>query len=385
MAHDTTSQTFTEEPATPDVLAARDERAPSPQAPIQLGLIASTSLSAEEIARLAAELAGRLSQRYPSVRWEVLPVRDRLVTPPVKLTELVDAARARLLEEDWDLAVLVTDLPLRLGHRPLLTHSSPTHGVALVSLPALGSRRVTERLLESIVHAVGVLVGDAPLDASQDRRGRVRRRLAELATHTDESGAEGVAFLARVITGNIRLLLGMIRANKPLRLVGRLTRALVGAIAAGTFALVSDDLWRMAASLDVLNLAILSAGAIAIAIVTMISAHRLWEHAEDPRVREQVTLFNLVTLITVTFGVVSLYAVILVVTLSLAAVMIEPSLFESAVGHPVEASEYLRLAWLASTLATVGGALGGVLESDETVHEAAYAYRAEDEAGLSPE
>jgi hypothetical protein len=55
------------------------------------------------------------------------------------------------------------------------------------------------------------------------------------------------------------------------------------------------------------------------------------------------------------------------------------------VGHPVDASEYLRLAWLASTLATVGGALGGVLESDETVREAAYAYRAEDEAGLSPE
>src|SRR6185436_18151109 len=119
-------------------------RGPSPQAPIQLGLIASTSLSADEIARLAAELAGRLSQRYPSVRWDVLPVRDRLVTPPVRLTELVDAARARLLEEDWDLAVLVTDLPLRLGHRPLLTHSSPTHGVALVSLPALGSRRVNE-------------------------------------------------------------------------------------------------------------------------------------------------------------------------------------------------------------------------------------------------
>jgi hypothetical protein len=49
-------------------------------------------------------------------------------------------------------------------------------------------------VLDSIVHAVGVLVGDAPLDASQNRRGRVRPRLAELATHTDESGAGASPF-----------------------------------------------------------------------------------------------------------------------------------------------------------------------------------------------
>ena len=80
-------------------------------------------------------------------------MRDYLVTPPVDLTELVDAARTRLLDEDWDLAICVTDLPLRLGRRPLVTHASPTHSVALVSLPALGIRRVRTRLLDEIVEA----------------------------------------------------------------------------------------------------------------------------------------------------------------------------------------------------------------------------------------
>ena len=88
-------------------------------------------------------------------------------------------------------------------------------------------------------------------------------------------------FTARVLSGNLRLLGGMVRANRPWRLAIRLSRALTAAIAAGVFALVTADLWRLADA----------------------------------------------------FG------------------------------------------WLTSSLATVGGALGAGLESDEAVREAAYTYR----------
>jgi hypothetical protein len=354
---------------------AESEQLPEPC--IQVGLIATPALPEQTTTQLADELAARLLQRYPEVCWEVPCIRELLVSPPAKLTELVDAARSRLLEEDWELVVCVTDLPLRLGRRPLLTHTSPTHGVALVSLPALGPWRVGSRLLDTLADAVAVLLGDTPSERSESRRSTVERRLVELAAEEDETG-EGVALVARVITGNMQLLLGMIRANRPWRLVSRLSRALLAALAAASYALVAADVWDIAASLSDLRLLLLTAGSIGAAVFTLIKAHGLWERADDPRVREQVLLFNIVTLITVVFGVASLYLVVFLVTLAVAVILIDPSMFTSMVGEPVDASEYLRLAWLASSVATVGGALGAVLESDETVREAAYAHRIED-------
>ena len=38
---------------------------------------------------------------------------DRLVEPPALTTDLIDAARRKLLERGWVLAVVVTDLPLK--------------------------------------------------------------------------------------------------------------------------------------------------------------------------------------------------------------------------------------------------------------------------------
>ena len=60
-----------------------------------------------------------------------------------------------------------------------------------------------------------------------------------------------------------------------------------------------------------------------------------------------------------------------------ALLLVVPDLFAEGLGHRPQVSDYLELAWLISALATVGGALGAGLESDEAVREAAYSYRPE--------
>jgi hypothetical protein len=48
-------------------------------------------------------------------------------------------------------------------------------------------------------------------------------------------------------------------------------------------------------------------------------------------------------------------------------------------GHQASVAGLVGLAWMATSVATVGGALGAGLETDEAVREAAYGYQADAE------
>jgi hypothetical protein len=65
------------------------------------------------------------------------------------------------------------------------------------------------------------------------------------------------------------------------------TRALIGAVGAAAFGTVTSDVWRIAANLGPVQLAVLCAATIATAVVALIAAHGLWERTADRRVREQ--------------------------------------------------------------------------------------------------
>jgi hypothetical protein len=321
--------------------------------------------------QLKPELEDALSERFPGVEWRVVLVTDGLVTPPAHTTELVDAAHRRLLREDWELALCLTDLPLRVGRRPVEGHASPTHRVAVLSVPALGPARPRRRALETALGLVGVVLGDS---AGLDRR---LVDLAELADEDPATGPAGLAALAR--GGNLRLLGGMVRANRPWRLAGRLYRALVAALAAVAFALVTSDVWRVSNSMSPVRLAAITLVAVGLTVASLVAVHGLWESRGEGRAADQVTLFNAATAATVLIGVLSLYVALFALVLGSAGLVISPDALSEALGSDVGLSDYLVLAWFVSSLATVGGALGAGLESDEAVREAAYAHRAGEE------
>ena len=360
--------------------ASADQHREEAQPCVVLGVIVAPRLARDVTAKIAAELGDDLRALDTGVDWRTEFTVDRLVAPPVPTTEIIDAARRKLLDANWDLGVVVTDLPLRVGRRPVSRQVSPTHGIAVVSLPALGALHLAPRLRRTLLELVGELVGDRDGQWGGDGAlARLRRRwgrdvLQELATDTaDRPGALRFLLIAEVLSSHLRLLLGMVRANRPWRLAARLYRALLAAVVAGAYGLVTSDIWRISASAGSTRLALASIASISFTSGAVIVAHGLWERAPDRRLRDQVILFNFATAATVLIGIATLYVALFLLIFAAAELLLSPDALGSGLGHAVGTGDYATLAWFTASLATVGGALGAGLESDEAVPEAAYA------------
>jgi len=347
---------------------------------IVLGLVGAPGVAFSLARDLAdAGLGEELARQLPGAKWRVEVMEGRLVQPPATDAVIVDAARRLLLDRGWDVVVCLTDLPLHIHRRPVVAHANPVQNVAIVSVPAFGAVGARQRIREAIVRLLERLIGSH--GRGPDARGVVpapRRLLVQRVRELGTDTANGAfAFTARVLTGNLVLLGGMVTANQPWRLSLRLSRALTGAVAVGVFGLVYSDVWRLSDAFGwqrLVGTALLSVGATA---ATLVVGAELWERTAAPGVRKQVLLFNIATVVTVVIGVTVLYAALYLLALVAAFWFVVPKVFTSAVGHPASLRDYFQLAWLTCSLAMIGGALGAALETEDAVRDAAYVRRSD--------
>src|SRR3954465_15201837 len=351
---------------------------------VVLGLVAPSGMPRELADQLAAELPGQLGNRIGDVNWQVqVAGAERADTTPTS-EALKQAVRRRMQEEGGDLAVALTDLPLRANRRPVTAHASAMYRVGLLSVPALGARSVARRAMRAVLNLVEGLLGEdvgRGSDAGETGRAhRMRRRLDELRSplgrgRADEDGT--IAFVGATLRGNLRLLVGMVHANQPARVIARLSRALAVSLGTAAYAMTSSSIWMLSHGMAWPRLALLGAASIVTLCVVLVLAHGLWERATGHDDREAVVLFNLATSATLGLAVLTLYASLLVLSAVGGAALIPPGVYHGNVGNAPALADYLKLGWLAATIATLAGALGSLIESDESVREAAYRHHAD--------
>src|SRR4029450_3328465 len=127
-----------------------------------LGLLAAPGLPTEIAEELAADLPPLLAERVTdAVPWRLPALTEPEATHLTSGVDAIDLGRERMLRHGWDLAVCVTDAPLRIGRRPIVADASATHGVALISLPALGAMQTRRRARDAVIRLVDGLVGES--------------------------------------------------------------------------------------------------------------------------------------------------------------------------------------------------------------------------------
>ncbi|WP_434099681.1 hypothetical protein [Streptomyces minutiscleroticus] len=266
--------------------------------------------------------------------------------------------------------------------RKLVMDLSHEHGLALLSLPLLGGLRLRRRALLAVEEAVLSLAGPRAAEAGEPSRhqplGRFTGRLAPV--HPGPIGEEETADVRYVVTGPrgyLRVLGGMVRANRPWRLVPGLSKALAAALATGAVATVNSTVWSLAASLSTPRLVIATVGSVAIMISWLIIDAELWHRSAEgsPEARKRAALYNASTIATVGIGVLVCYVGLMVINWVWALFILNDRVFASMTRTPLHAEEYLTLAWFVASVATVGGALGSGLESDEAIRAAACSKR----------
>jgi hypothetical protein len=320
--------------------------------PIHVGLLADPA-SPTKIARGLTNLHPPDGGRRDA--WDI-----KVVSEPFTIgCEDVDTALKRLgdaaRQQEWDLVVGLTELPLRDDDgRYLLVRTDPQGRSAVLSLPALGGLRMHARAR----HAVRVLVG-----GMTDPSAQVQHRVP----------------LPR-LGGRWRLLIGMVLANRPWLLVLGLKSALVAALATGAVATINSTVWLLASSLSWWRLAVATIASVACLVAWIVVDGGLWDRPDDksPEARERSRLYNASTLVTLTTGVLICYLALYVVNLVWALFILDPAVMGGNLHASLGYRDLFVLTWFVASAATVGGALGTGLESDEAIRAATYSKREEE-------
>ncbi|MFA9459753.1 hypothetical protein [Thiohalorhabdus methylotrophus] len=368
---------------------------------LTLGLVPAPGLSEKLACKLAEALPELLrSEVDGNVSWEVTVRTDPLTGSDIEAPDLLTQCRKRKEEEGWDLALFLTDLPILRDRRVVVATESQAQGTGGFSLPALGALHLYARARETALQLIRGIHGmererDAGSAATprsgpgrpfQLYRGPLSQRVAPIRQHAqiqhgDSDFGGDVEYTSPKWPALLRILPGMVRNNSPWNLFPSFRGVFAAAFATGAYVLFFTSMYQVSATLGgtrLLALMLLSLGGIT---VWTIIAHNLWERDRYRRsTRELTMLYNAATLLTMSTAAVMSYAALYGLLLVAGAMFVPREVFQSSMrmvveGYSVGWGDYFTLAWMATSLATIGGALGTGLEDEENVRQAAFGYR----------
>ena len=225
--------------------------------------------------------------------------------------------------ETEDVVIYLTDLPRRQGTTPVIADISVPDRFGVISIPGVGGVFIDRRvrnLAQTVVAEV--------TDRSSEHSPSVKR-----LTRTQDDDV--IRYVAPSALSRLRLLAGMVYANRPWRLVTGMSKVMMAAFATGAVSLAYPTIWQLSDTMGPWRLSTATILASTALIAWLIIEHKLWERPHSAGERDRAVLYNASTVVTLTIGVVIFHAGLFILLLVTAWWTLPPQMVAQNIGRPV--------------------------------------------------
>ncbi|WP_084007212.1 hypothetical protein [Salisediminibacterium beveridgei] len=371
---------------------------------LTLGLLTAPELPEEIIDKMKGSLPKLLKQYVDeNVEWTIRTLTDPLSGSEGYSKEIMNELEKVKDRENWDLIISVTDLPIFFQRRLIVSDADVKKNIAYISIPALGAAPIKKRVREAVIQLTDEMHHGAASEDREEREGEhsggkadlvekdrvnkssqdlTKRRMTERISpikrqsFARENSNVDVRYLVESrVSGFIRMISGMVLANRPWTIFPAFKKVLATAFATGAYGLIFPNLWLLSNSYSMTRLITMMAVAITAMVAWIIVVHHLWEEKHDNHSRYLANLYNAVTALTLGIGVLFYYVMLYGIFLITVVLFIPPSMLEYELGRAVGPGIFFVIAWLVTSVATLVGAIGAGLESENTILKATYGHR----------
>lgn len=351
--------------------------------PITVGLIPSPDLPKKIVQTIVEELKKDLREHVDQqTDWQIEIRVNSFIGAAEYVNEGVDRAVSMKEELGWDYAICITDLPSISNYKVVIADVSTNRGAALISLPSFGAFPLKKRIRKALTYIIELLYKNDERDQEQKTEAQMNWRfllskVEQVTPKEEDESTDSRYVINSYVFGWLRILSGMVFANRPWMALTSFKKILTLAFATGTYISIFSTPWALSVAYSIPRFVILMIISI-LGMVTWITfAHKLWEKPTSKSQSQYRKLYNLTTVMTLVSITLINYIVLFCLFMISISLFVPEGLFEAwthgETGNSI--GNFVRLAWLITSLGLLAGAVGATAEKEERVRHITYSYR----------